>query len=137
MSQELLQPFQLTASGSVAVTADPQAQARQHVTALVSTSPGERVMLPGYGVPLESLVFASDDPVVVTMIQRDVAAALAQWEPGIQVTSITPAPGTDPTQGVAMVNVGFQAGAQPGAPGAGTQTATVLVGGTIINDSGS
>lgn len=137
MSTELLTPFQLTASGQVAVTADPNVQAGQHVTSLISTNPGERVMVPAYGVPLASLVFASNDPVVVTTIQRDVTTALAQWEPSIIVKSVSPAPGQDPTQGAAMVNVDFQAGAQPGAPGAAVQTATVLVGGTVVNDSGS
>lgn len=137
MSVELLMPFQLTPSGAVATTTDPRVQAQQHVTALISTNPGERVMTPTYGVPLAALVFGSNNPLVVTTIQRDVTQALAKWEPGIIIKSITPAAGQDPTQGVAMVNVEFQAGAQPGAPGSGVQTATVLVGGTVVNDSGS
>lgn len=127
-------PFQLTTSGQVATTSDPRVQAEQHVAALVSTNPGDRVMLPAYGVPLSALVFASNDPVIVTTIQRDVAQAIAQWEPGIIVKSITPSQGSDPTQGVAMVDVDFQAGAQPGAPGAGTQRATILIGGTVVQD---
>lgn len=137
MSTEILFPFQLDASGALAVTTSPNVQAQQHVTALVSTTPGERVMLPGYGVPLASLVFGSNDPVIVAAIQSDVSNALAQWEPSIIVNSVSPAAGADPTQGVAMVNVDFQTGAQPGAPGAAVQTATVLVGGTVIQDSGS
>lgn len=136
MSTELVAPFQLTPSGGVAVTTDPRVQAQQHVTSLVSTNPGERVMLPGYGVPLAGLVFASNNPAVVSTIQNDVVQALAQWEPSISVNSVSPASGTDPTQGTAMVNVDFTAGATPGAPGAGVQTATILVGGTVVNDSG-
>lgn len=134
MSTELLTPFQLTPSGAIAVTTDPGVQAQQHVTSLVSTNPGDRVMLPGYGVPLAALVFASNDPVVVATIERDVTTALAQWEPSVIVNSVSPAAGQDPSQGVAMVNVDFQAGATPGAPGAGIQTATILVGGTVIAD---
>lgn len=135
MSTEIVAPFQLTPSGGVAVTTDPRVQAQQHVTALVSTSPGERVMLPGYGVALAALVFAPNSPVVAATIQQDVVQALAQWEPGIVVNSVSPAAGQDPAEGVAMVNVDFQAGAQAGAPGAAVQTATILVGGTVINDS--
>lgn len=134
MSTELLTPFQLTPSGAVAVTTDPGVQAQQHVTSLVSTNPGERVMLPAYGVPLASLVFASNDPVVVATIEQDVTNALAQWEPSIIVNSVSPAAGQDPSQGVAMVNVDFQAGATADAPGASVQTATILVGGQVISD---
>lgn len=137
MSTELVFPLALTPSGGVAVTTNPNVQAQQHVTSLVSTNPGERVMLPGYGVPLSALVFGSNDPVIVATIQSDVSNALAQWEPSIIVTSVSPAAGTDPTQGVAAVNVDFQTGAQPGSPGSGAQTVTLLVGGQAIQDSGS
>lgn len=134
MSQELLTPFQLTPSGGIAVTTDPNVQAEQHVTSLVSTNPGERAMLPGYGVALAALVFAPNDPVVTTTIEQDVTNALASWEPSIVVNSVSPAANSDPNEGVAMVNVDFQAGATPGAPGASVQTATILVGGTVIAD---
>lgn len=134
MSTEILFPFQLTSSGAVATTADPNVQAEQHVTSLVSTTPGERPMLPGYGVALAALVFGSNDPVIVSTIQSDVTQALARWEPSINVLGVSPAAGQDPTQGVAMVNVSYQAGATPGAPGAGVSTATILVGGQVISD---
>lgn len=137
MSTELLYPFQLTPSGSIATTSDPNVQAQQHVTSLVSTNPGERVMLPGYGVALSALVFAPNSPVVTATVQRDVTNALASWEPSIIVNSVSPAAGQDPTTGMAMVNVDFQQGAQPGAPGAAVQTATILVGGDVINDTGA
>jgi phage baseplate assembly protein W len=135
VSTEILMPFQLTASGGVAVTESPYTQAQQHVTALVSTNPGERVMLPGYGVALEALVFSPNDDVVAATIQSDVTQALAAWEPSITVNSVTPATSTDPTTGVAMVNVDFTAVASPSQPGTQLQTATILVGGTVINDS--
>lgn len=134
MSQEILFPFQLNASGGIAVTEDPNVQAEQHVTSLVSTAPGERVMLPAYGVALEALVFGSNDPVIVATIQQDVTQALANWEPAIIVTGVSPAANADPSQGVAMVNVDYQAGATPGAPGSAVQTASILVGGTVIQN---
>jgi phage baseplate assembly protein W len=134
MSVEIAFPFQLTGSGSIAVTSDPGVQAEQHVGALVSTQPGERVMQPGYGVSLNALVFSSNDPAVVSIVQQDVTRALAQWEPSLTVLSVSPAAGQDPTQGQAVVNVDYQIAAQPGQPGAGVQTATVLVGGDVIID---
>lgn len=132
MSTEILYPFQLDASGAVATTANPYVQAQQHVTSLVSTTPGERVMNPGYGVSLAALVFQPDSPALVQTIQRDVMDALSVYEPSIQVNSVSPVPGNDPSLGQAMVNVDFQIGALPGQPGAGAQTATVLVGGTVV-----
>lgn len=134
MSTEIRYPFQLTPSGAVATTQDPSVQAEQHVTSLVSTNPGERVMMPGYGVSLAALVFSPNNLAVAATIQADVTKALAAWEPSIIVNSVSPAAGQDPTTGTAMVNVDFQAGAQPGAPGAGTQTATIEVGGRVVID---
>lgn len=136
MATEILFPFQLDASGSVATTSDPYVQAQQHVTSLVSTTPGERVMQPGYGVTLAALVFQPDNAALIQTIQRDVTSALATYEPTVQVNSVSPVPGNDPTMGQAMVNVDFTVGALPGQPGAGAQTATVLVGGQVIS-SGS
>jgi hypothetical protein len=68
-------------------------------------------MLPTYGVALSALVFAPNNLAVVATVQQDVVKALAQWEPGIIVNSVSPAAGTDPTTGIAMVNVDFQTGA--------------------------
>jgi phage baseplate assembly protein W len=79
-------------------------------------------------------VFSSNDPAVVSIVQQDVTRALAQWEPSLTVLSVSPAAGQDPTQGQAVVNVDYQIAAQPGQPGAGVQTATVLVGGDVIID---
>jgi phage baseplate assembly protein W len=134
VSTEILAPFQLTPSGSVAVTSDPARQARQHVTALVSTQPGERVMLPGYGVSLSALVFAPNDPSVLSVVQQDVTRALGTWEPSLTVTNVSPVPGNDPAQGQAMVNVDYVQAGQPGQPGTAVQTATVLAGGTVISN---
>lgn len=134
MSTEILSPFQLTSSGSVAITTSPTVQANQHVQALVSTQPGERIMLPTYGVSLNALVFAPNDPAVINIVTQDVTAAIGTWEPSLTVNSVSPVPGNDPTTGQAQVNVDYSVGAQAGAPGSGIFTATVLVGGDVISD---
>lgn len=134
MSIEIAAPFQVNSSGSIATTTNPQVQAQQHVTSLVSTQPGERVMLPTYGVSLNALVFAPNDPAVVTTIRTDVTNAIAQWEPTLIVQSVTPVPGADPTQGQAAVNVDYTIAGTMNTPGVSVQTATVLVGGSVISD---
>jgi uncharacterized protein len=134
VSTEILQPFQLTSSGSVATTTDPGVQAQQHVSTLVATKPGERVMLPTYGINLAGLVFAPNDPAVIQTISQDVTNAVNTWEPSLTVQSVTPTPGQDPTQGQAMVNVDYSIASSAGQPGTSIQTATVLVGGDVISD---
>lgn len=133
MSTELTAPFQLTASGAVQATTDPNTQVRQHVDALIGTTPGERVMNPTYGVNLEALVFASNDSTVASTVSNDVAQALAQWEPAINVQSVSPSPSSDPLEGVALVNVNYTLGAAS-ASGSAVSTASILVGGTVIED---
>lgn len=127
---EIAVPFALS-SGKIAQTNDPYAQAQQHVTALVSTTPGERVMLPSYGVSTAALVFASDNEAVAAQIAKDTQNAIGQWEPTLVVTDVTPAD-TGPAEGVAAVNVDFRLGSVPGSSPA-APTVTVLPGGDVIS----
>lgn len=131
MSTEIQTPFGLTPSGGVQATADPNVQAAQHVTALVSTTPGERAMLPTYGVDLTGRVFDPDDTVVATAIGQDVQDKMALFEPNIQVISAQPLV-SDTGEGFVNVDVQYALGAGPTSVQQ-QQTATVLVGGTVIN----
>jgi len=126
MSTEILQPFGLTPYGSVAITDDPNVQARQHIESILATSPGERVMLPSYGVPLKGFVFRPSPTRVAGEITLAVTSQLATWEPSINVLNITPTP--NDAFGVADVNVDFSL--NPGA-GSSSNIATVSLGGTV------
>lgn len=132
MSTEILVPFALSPSGGIAVTTDPSTQTAQHVDSLISTRPGERAMLPAYGVDLAGRLFGNQDE-VAAMVVNDVTLAMQQWEPSIVVTSVQAAPNTDQVTGLVQVEVDYL---QPpnsipgGAPA--PSTATVLVGGTVI-----
>lgn len=133
MSVEVLTPFSLTPSGGIASTTNPAIQVQQHIQALVSTNPGERVMRPTYGVPLSSYLFGADADMVATSIGNDVSTAIATWEPSVSLMDITPII-SDTSEGIAQVQIEY-------APGAVTnslqsvQTATVLVGGTIVGSA--
>lgn len=124
-------PFGLTPAGGVQTTTDPNVQAEQHVTSLVSTTPGERVMLPTYGIDLTGEVFDNDTTVVATAIGQDVQDKMTIFEPNIVVTSAQ-ALTSDTGEGFVGVDVQYQLGVGPSSV-AQQQTATVLVGGTIIN----
>lgn len=130
MSLELLVPFGLDSNGRPAVTQDPAVQAFQHVKSIIATQPGTRVMLPAYGIPVRSLLFRPDPKLVTMKITRDVEQQMAAWEPSITVLNVTASP--DSEFGVAELEVDFTA--SPLETGQ-VQTATVLVGGTVINSA--
>ena len=61
---------------------------RQSLWILLSTSLGERVMLPNYGCGIHDLVFASADPTLAGVIAQEVRASLRRWEPRIEISDV-------------------------------------------------
>ena len=131
MSTELQQPFGLTPSGGVAIVGDPGTQAQQHLQSLVSTGPGERVMLPQYGVPVTSYVFGLDADQVTAQVSNDVGAAIRTWEPSIALQNVQTMV-SDTSRGVVSIDVLYAPGAGV-SPQAQTSIATVLVGGGVVS----
>ena len=128
MSNEIVVPFALDVNGMVLATQDPAVQAMQHVRSVIATRPGERVMLPNYGVP--EYVFKPDPVTIAIQIQKDITDQLNTWEPTIQVNSIIPSD-TD-SAGSAQVTVDFTTDPTQTA---NIQTATIMIGGTVIQDT--
>lgn len=127
MSFEIRIPFGLNEFGSVASITSPDEQAMQHVKSIVVTNPGERVMLPDYGIPLRKYVFEPDPVAVTQQIHTDVITQMAEWEPSVQVLSIEPI--IDQFElGVVDLQVNFAT--NPVADD-NLSTATVSVGGTV------
>ena len=127
MRNEIVVPFGLDTNGMILTTQDPAVQAMQHVHSLVATRPGERVMLPTYGV--KEYTFGPDPSVVSTQIQQEVTRQLATWEPSLQIDSIRS--GSSDSDGVAQIAVDFTTDPTQTA---NIQTATVMVGGTVVQD---
>ena len=138
MSTEIMLPFQLGPNGAIATVSDDATVTDQHVQSLISTVAGERVMLSTYGLSLAGLVFGGNDPILINVVQNEVSAAFAQWEPNINLLSVAPAQSTDAQAGVAAVNVEYQSNTA-NVVGTATspiyQQATMSVGGTITNDN--
>jgi phage baseplate assembly protein W len=127
VSAEILIPFSLDPlSGKVSQTTDPDVQQMQHVSSLVSTQPGERVMHPDYGIPLASYVFSQGAVFIADQMATDVTRQMSQWEPGIQVNNVIPVPNED--FGWARVDVDFDS--TPETTGV-IQTSVINVGGTV------
>lgn len=69
---------------------------RQSLHLLLRTSPGERVMRPGFGCPLRSLVFSPNDATTAGLAMHYVKEAVREWEPRVEVLSVDAGP--DPAQ---------------------------------------
>jgi phage baseplate assembly protein W len=124
-------PFALTTQGMVATTSDPNVIASNRVNSLIGTYPGERVMQPGYGVDTNSYLFTPDIISETDLLATDIKSAASTWEPSITVSSVTPVV-TQADVGISQVNVEFTISNDPTFKPA--QTATVLVGGSVVDN---
>jgi len=79
--------FGTDASGRLAI-ADSDAVVRQAILLLISTAPGERVMRPDYGCPLNRLVFQPLDHTTAGMAIHFVERAVRRWEPRAEVLNV-------------------------------------------------
>lgn len=131
MPIEIDTPFRLDQSGRVLATADPNRQIRNHVMSLVNTSPGERLVIRDYGIPLLSAVFESGAGTVAGMLGSTIRSALAKWEPGVRLLSVSPV-STDESRGTAMVDVQYERVDAPNTAGSSsTNYAAIRVGGHV------
>jgi uncharacterized protein len=69
--------------------ASGQAKVEQSIRIILGTQYGERVMRPRFGSNLKSLVFAPNNASTANLARYYVSAALAQWEPRIDVLDVT------------------------------------------------
>lgn len=133
MATEIQMPFALGRDGAVVHTEVPDVQTEQHLEALVTTQPGSRVMLPTYGVPTMRLMFSPGDNVATTQLNDYVTNAVATWEPNVIINAIRPIPSEIHDYGVASVEIDWVQGAI--AAFSQINTATILVGGTVVEDT--
>lgn len=131
MSENFLNPFQVTPQGRIAVTSDPDLIARQRVNSIIGTGLGGRVMIPDYGVGLPHHLFDPGVEQSMDQIATDINNQLQIWEPSINVLSITPDQ-NQAAQGVVNINVDFTQSNDPSFTP--VLTATVLVGGKVVNN---
>ena len=109
---EMAQPFNIDAIGEVAYDTDPAAWARNHILAILLTSPGERVMRPGYGAGIFNFVWENDDQLVQAQIINNIRQAVAVSEPNILLQTVAFVPQPD-FSGVVTLDIAFSVGASP------------------------
>lgn len=74
---------------------------------VLSTSLGERLMLPDFGAGIKDYVFESNSALIRAKLEVAITKALTQWEPRIQLVSVqaTPSPVQD---SLVLVNISYQ-----------------------------
>jgi phage baseplate assembly protein W len=80
-------PVTVDTDGRIAMAGDDDG-VRQSIRSILSTAPGERVMRPDFGCPLQDLVFAVNDTATAAQVSAAVREALALWEPRIDVLDV-------------------------------------------------
>jgi phage baseplate assembly protein W len=88
-SIEPVLPFQVDATGDIAVTSDPVRQAIQHIIDLALTSPGERVMRSSYGAGIPRMVFENASLAQFQAVAQRLQAAVGMTNSGVSNLSAT------------------------------------------------
>jgi hypothetical protein len=81
-------PLQVNAGGGIARASGEQ-RIEESILLILSTSPGERVMLPGFGCGIHDLVFAPNDSSTISLVVDQVRRALVGYEPRIDVLQVS------------------------------------------------
>jgi len=81
-------PLQVSIKGGVRESAN-QPKIEESIRIILGTQYGERVMRPSFGCNLRSLVFAPNNASTAALAKHYVQDGLGQWEPRIQLQSVT------------------------------------------------
>ncbi len=80
-------PPQVTPSGRIAQARYEQ-RIEESIFLILSTSRGERPMLPDFGCGIHDLVFESNNPGTIAMVVQSVRSSLSTYEPRIDVLDV-------------------------------------------------
>jgi phage baseplate assembly protein W len=87
-------PPKIGPQGGLALTSG-LSELDQAVEIILTTSPGQRVMRPGFGCRLQELVFLPNNNQTAAQARRYVEEALGMWEPRIRVVNVEAGPDPD------------------------------------------
>jgi len=81
-------PLQVTPRGAIATSSEEQ-RIEESILLILSTAPGERLMLPDFGCGIHELVFAPNDSGTISKAVDQVRKSLTTYEPRINVLDVT------------------------------------------------
>lgn len=90
-------PPHLGPAGRVAWTAGVDG-VRQSIRIILTTEPGERLMLPQFGAGLKQFLFQPNTPATHRLIEKRITDSLGRWERRIDVQSVDVVPSADSPQ---------------------------------------
>lgn len=85
-------PPRVDASGRM-VWSEGEANIRESIRIILSTSPRERILLPELGAGLDQFLFEPSTVATWHKIEERIRASLERWEPRISVESVSVEPG--------------------------------------------
>jgi phage baseplate assembly protein W len=99
-------PLGVDQTGSIALVSGHEAIERA-ITMVLSTAPGERVMRPEFGCAIWNLLFDPVNDNTLGLMAQSVRQALGQWEPRIDLNSVTALP--DPNEyNLVVIEIDYQ-----------------------------
>lgn len=87
-------------------TSSNEEDIQESIRLILSTTPGERPMMPDFGCSINSFVFSGSDYTTLMMMKREVENALIMWEPRIRDIEVDIASSPDET-GKLVINVNY------------------------------
>ena len=77
--------------GKLPLVSGPE-KVRQAIFTLLDTDPGERLMRPDFGCGLRRYLMHPNNPSTRAAIEREIAQALALWEPRVKLVEVAVTP---------------------------------------------
>ncbi|ACL75863.1 GPW/gp25 family protein [Ruminiclostridium cellulolyticum] len=97
--------YPVSAKKSKLCTSVGEESIKESIMLILGTSRGERVMRPDFGCRLNDMLFSSNELGTATLIQTYVEEALLNWEPRIEVESVTAT--MNQTEPIIEINVDY------------------------------
>lgn len=99
-------PPTFTAGGADVATVSGADDVHESVSILVATTPGERVMRPGFGCDLTDLQFEEVDAGFINRVRQLVSNALLHGEPRVELNQVDVTT-SETEQGVVLIGVDY------------------------------
>jgi phage baseplate assembly protein W len=99
-------PLQVTPTGAIATSSEEQ-KIEESVLLILSTAPGERLMLPDFGCGIHDLVFLPNAAGTISQVVDLVRRALTTYEPRIDVIDVT-AQSADEQPNLLLIRVDYR-----------------------------